>query len=200
MQLPNGEVLMHEHAPYDPVKAHEYYLKTRKLKGRRKGQVQPTTINRSNPFGGRQTRRFGAANTFEVKLPDGKTVKLTQQQLQEQQAYAAKRVNDIKKNLAKLSSALKKKMAEARAADAKAKRGPTAADKRKAAKESKQYRQKHKQQLSNKRKAEGTKTSTKSEPKRDSVASLQKQVTEIKGRLSVAVERQRALTSATKSG
>jgi hypothetical protein len=202
MHLPNGETLMHgPRTPYDPVKAHEYYLKTRKLKGRRKAQPQQVNFNRPNAFTGQPKNPFfgKGKSTFTVKLPDGTTATLNEQQLNEQRAYATKRVTDIKKNLAKLSSALKKKMVEARAADAKAKRGPTAADKRKAAKDSKQYRQKHKQQLSNKRKAEGTKTSTKSEPKSDSVASLQKQVTEIKGRLATAVARQRALTSATKS-
>lgn len=37
MRLPDGSTLMHDavHA-YDPVKAHEYYLKVRKLKGRKK--------------------------------------------------------------------------------------------------------------------------------------------------------------------
>ncbi len=33
MKLPDGTILMHEKAPYDPVKAHEYYMRTRKLKG-----------------------------------------------------------------------------------------------------------------------------------------------------------------------
>jgi hypothetical protein len=41
MILPDGSVLMHgdlEHrAPYDPRKAREYYLRTRKLKGRERG-------------------------------------------------------------------------------------------------------------------------------------------------------------------
>jgi hypothetical protein len=41
MRLPDGSVLLHgdlEHrAPYDARKAHEYYLRTRKLKGREKG-------------------------------------------------------------------------------------------------------------------------------------------------------------------
>jgi hypothetical protein len=38
MRLPDGSILMHDavHA-YDPIKAHEYYIRNRKLKGRKKG-------------------------------------------------------------------------------------------------------------------------------------------------------------------
>ena len=46
MQLPNGSVLMHDRSPYDPKKAHEYYLRTRKLKGRKKGVTQPAPAGR----------------------------------------------------------------------------------------------------------------------------------------------------------
>ena len=50
MKLPNGEVLMVTDEDglrhiYDPVKAHQYYLRTRKLKGRKRGTaiVAPST-------------------------------------------------------------------------------------------------------------------------------------------------------------
>lgn len=45
MLLPDGTILVHKdengftHA-YDPVKAHEYYIRTRQLKGRKKGQAK----------------------------------------------------------------------------------------------------------------------------------------------------------------
>lgn len=39
MRLPNGEVIRHEGRVYDPAKAREYYLRTRKLKGRKKGST-----------------------------------------------------------------------------------------------------------------------------------------------------------------
>jgi hypothetical protein len=42
MRLPDGSILMHGTTPYDPRKAHEYYLKTRHLKGRKKGQSKYT--------------------------------------------------------------------------------------------------------------------------------------------------------------
>lgn len=37
MQAPDDSALLHAARPYDPTKAHEYYLRTRKLKGRKKG-------------------------------------------------------------------------------------------------------------------------------------------------------------------
>lgn len=45
MRLPDGTILMHAGRPYDPVKAHEYYLRTRKLKGRKRGQAQPPKVD-----------------------------------------------------------------------------------------------------------------------------------------------------------
>lgn len=38
MKLPDGTVLMHGKRPYDPAKARAYYLRTRQLKGRKKGK------------------------------------------------------------------------------------------------------------------------------------------------------------------
>lgn len=40
MQLPDGSILMHAGLPYDPAKAHEYYLRVRKLKGSQNGGVK----------------------------------------------------------------------------------------------------------------------------------------------------------------
>jgi len=42
MRLPNGEVIRHEGRVYDPAKARDYYLRTRKLKGRKKGSADDT--------------------------------------------------------------------------------------------------------------------------------------------------------------
>ena len=46
MLLPDGTTLIHEGRPYDPVKAHEYYLRTRKLKGRKKGSAKTASETR----------------------------------------------------------------------------------------------------------------------------------------------------------
>lgn len=195
MRLPDGTILMHDRTPYDPVKAHDYYMRTRKLKGRRPARSKPTQPFVKNPF------LRGPKSTYTVTMPSGKTVKLTQEQLDEQKAFAAKRVNDIKKNLAKLSGALKQRMVEARAAQAKAKRGPSAADKSKAARKAKQYRAKNQQQLANKRKAASPRTSSSSrKPKADPVAELEAKITQVKGSLAAAVAHQRSLMTATKNG
>lgn len=46
MKMPDGSTLMHGSAPYDPVKARAYYLRTRKLKGRKKGVTPVPTSKR----------------------------------------------------------------------------------------------------------------------------------------------------------
>jgi transcription initiation factor IIF auxiliary subunit len=178
MARPNSVPLMHVKAPYDPVKAHEYYLRVRELKGRGKGS-QGFTV-RSN----------------------GKETRLSQQQLVEQQAYAAKRVNDIKNRLADLTSQLRKAMSEARRKKAKsdheASKPKTAAEKSKAARESKKYQKKHQGELATKKKqadAKKSKTKTKADP----VAELEAKIEKVKGSLRAAVAIQRSLASATKN-
>lgn len=181
MKLPDGTVLMHGSAPYDPVKAHQYYMRVRQLKGRAKGSA--------DMLGGPTRRSSGG--TVMVKMPSGKTVALTQQQLSQQKAVAAKRVDNIKKNLAKLTFELRVRMREAQSKAAP----PTAADKSKAAREAKQYRAKNQQQISNKANAAAAKAPVK--PKLDPVAQLQEQISQIKTQLSVAVAHQRSLLAAT---
>jgi len=48
MPLPNDPVLIHGRA-YDPAKAHEYYLRNRKLKGRNKGSTDSSSPGGSRP-------------------------------------------------------------------------------------------------------------------------------------------------------
>lgn len=177
MRLPDGTILMHGRTPYDPVKAHEYYIRTRQLKGRKKGSP-----------------------TFSVRKPGGKTVTLTARELTEQRAYAAKRINDIKLRLAELTSKLSVALREARDKKAKsereAKKPPTAAEKSKAARESKKYRAKNQQKIANKRKSAAR---TEKSKEADPVEALQTKIGEIKKRLSAAVTIQRALTGATRN-
>jgi hypothetical protein len=166
---------------YDPAKAHEYYIRTRQLKGRRARVGKP-------------------ASTYTVSLGDGSTTILTGQQLAEQKAYAAKRVGEIKKSLQELGTLLRKAMRDAKEkkakAEQKAAKPPTAAEKSAAARESKQYREKHKTELSTKSKTEAKK---KSAPRSDPVAELETKITKIKDSLKAAVATQRALATATKN-
>jgi hypothetical protein len=175
MRLPDGSVLMHGSAPYDKTKAHEYYMRTRKLKGRKKGsQVLVPGPAKGRPMAG--------------------TKKPNPQELAKQRALATQRVNEIRGKLAELNTRLKKAMADAKEADQKKKAGPTAADKSKAARESKQYRDKHKTELKAKGKKAAEKDTASDKPKADTVESLQKTIAEVKGRLTAALEKQRQLS------
>lgn len=190
MRLPDGSILMHGGTPYDPVKAHDYYMRTRKLKGRKSGSDQhivPKTSWDSN--------RNLLGKTFSVRLANGATVRLTSKELNEQKAYVAKRINKIKSRLRELNSELRKMMVEAKAKQAKserkAERGPTAAEKSKAARESKQYREKHRQSLATK--------ARRSESKTDPVTELEDRISLIEENLIAAVARQRSLMAATRT-
>ena len=200
MQLPDGTTLMHGSAPYDPVKAHEYYIKNRKLKGRKPGEEDLA-----------KDKKPKSSGSFTVKS-NGKTYKLSSQQLTEQKAYAAQRVMGIKKKLHKLNVELKKKMAEAKKTETEtkktakeAKKPDSAAEKSSKAKDSEKYRDKNKQTLKNKSKKaaseEKTESGEKSDKKSgtDSVESLKKTIEGAQKNLKDALNRQRALSTATKN-
>lgn len=121
---------------YDPVKAHDYYERTKKLKGRKKGTSAATS---------------GASNK-SVKSPG----KLAAQQ------KAKARVGRLRGKIARLKTALSEtealisqKRQEARKTAKKNSDGKTTAKERQ---DSKQYRDKHKQELASKRKAKDTKS------------------------------------------
>src|SRR5436190_5524622 len=160
MRLPDGSILMHGTTPYDPRKAHEYYLKTRHLKGRKKGQ-----------------------STYTVTLNSGKKEQLSAKQLAEEKTNVAQRVAHITQRLNDLKAELNKLMAAAHHKDAQAKKKPTAADKAKSARSSKQYRQKHHQQISNKNKQAATKKAPTPKHKKGAVEELQHKIEITKSKL-----------------
>lgn len=178
MQQLNETTLEHVKLPYDPVKAHEYYIRRRKLKGRKK------------------------STSYTVKYGSGKTVKLTSRQLIEQKAYASKRVGEIKKKLTELSSKLQEAMREAEKKKSTSKREsakpPSTADKSKAARDSQQYRDKHKQKIATATKK--TTSTVKKSNSTDPVEQLVHRIDTIRGSLKVAVARQRSLAGATRNG
>jgi hypothetical protein len=179
--------------PYDAAKAHDYYIRTRNLKGRRTGSRVQAPI-----------RPSAKSPTYTVKVR-GKAVKLTGRQLAEQRAYATKRIGEIKKRLSELNAKFKKMLAEAERKESKdrqkSKKAPTAADKSKAARESKQYRDKHKQKIATKKKVAEAKKPPKPEKKKLSpVAEVGKKINKTEDLLRSAVARQRALAAATKNG
>jgi hypothetical protein len=179
MKLPDGTTLMHGARPYDPQKAHEYYLRTRKLKGRRKGQ----------------------GDSYTIKTRTGGTRTISARELSEQKASAAQRVSEIKQRLTRLNQELRKRMGEARERERDAKKGPTRAEKSEKAREAKKYRDKNQQKLANKRKSGGgSKKSSSSSSKTESVDDLKRVVENVRNNLKAAVEYQRRLSSATKNG
>lgn len=205
MELPNGEILMHAGRPYDPKKAHEYYLRTRKLKGREKGQFDPKVASLAKRLAGMsddqikdeirksnnpaEKRLIGVMLGNRQKKHGPSKPKATP----EQKAAAAKRVSSLQSTLAELNKKLKDAMAKARKSDAKKKRGPTAADKSKKVRESKQYREKHKQKLRNKSKTAASKDKASGRSRAKSVDAIKFDIAETKGKLHKAIERQKAL-------
>jgi hypothetical protein len=175
MKLSDGTVLMHGKTPYDPKKAHDYYMRTRHLKGRKKGSSYTVTKNNH-------------------------TYTLTAHQLEEQKAYAAMRVSKITARLNELRSKLQERMREAQKKKVSVDKKPTAADKSKEKRQAKQYRQSHRQELSNKAKTRRvTHPKTKTTTHKDPVAELERKITEVKNRLEAAVQTQRALMGATRN-
>lgn len=179
MRLPDGTTLMHAGQPYDPAKAHDYYLRTRKLKGRKKG----------------------AAPTTGKPVPGAKGVKPVQKkkksdpaEITKLKAHTAARVAVLKKKLHQLQTELKKRMAEA---EKSAKKKPTAADKHAKARDAKQYRDKHKQQLKTKAKkaagSGGGSSKPKAQGQQEGIDHLKKTIDDVKTKLTAAVARQRAL-------
>ena len=264
MLLPDGTLLIDidgdgmAHA-YDPVKAHQYYMRTRELKGRKKGSGKAVGgMTGTAPKTTASTEKKRAAwdkflkslplaqegmpltdvdkfvksmrgktddqLTAEIKRlkaidaksknpsPKGGLHAMTVEKILSQRSGKAKvqgtkklsakekaaqlntvkrRIVSIKAEIHDLERKLREAESETRKTTAKAKRGPTAADKSKSARESKKYRDKNQQKLRGKAKP-GTKKE--SPQKKDRVATLQRKLTEAKGVLVIAQTRQRELS------
>lgn len=202
---------MHATLPYDPKKAHEYYLRTRKLKGRKSGQVDPKTADLAKRLSGKtddQIRGEAAKskdpaekklintmlkNRQQIRSAAGSKPKKDPKILAQQRQHAAARVASLRSELADLNKKLKDALSKKRQSTAKEKRGPTAAEKSKSARESKKYQAKNKQTLANKRQASSSKKSTSARSRASSVESLSRRVTETKGKLDAAIKRQKSL-------
>lgn len=182
MQLPEDKPsLLHMVPAYDPAKAHAYYLRTRKLHPRQRGTGVPVS-GRTGP-----TR------------PTGVIPPVAAQQLARQRAQATAAVKSLEMKLSELKGVLARKKA-ALNRDRKTQRAkPTAADKSQAARDSKQYRQKHKQELKTKRtaaKSSGGASPTKSvvaNPRSGSIKQVEAAIQTVQKALTAAKARQQAL-------
>lgn len=204
--LADGTILMHEARPYDPKKAHEYYLRVRKLKGRKKGPIDPKVATLAKRLAGMSDKEIHnevakSKDPVEKKLIATmlgnrqriQSKKVDPKVLAVQKQHAAERVASLRSELADLNKKLKEALDKQRKTKAKAARGPTAADKSKSSRDAKKYRDKNKQTLSNKRRGASGKKSTSTRTRDNSVDSLKKRVNETQGKLDTAIKRQKSL-------
>jgi len=203
MQLPDGTTLMHGSHPYDPVKAREYYLKNRKLKGRKKGVAKGPALEKgvkrlvSKQGSPAQQARLAALHAILNKAPKTSAKprerKLPPKELKAQRAAVVKQISSYKKRLSELNKELKDKTAKAKESERESKKPDSAAEKAEKARDSEKYRDKNKQKLKNK--ADDAKGGDKKEssPKSSSVESLKKEIAGVQRSLAAAVTKQRAL-------
>jgi len=168
---------------YDPVKAHEYYERTKKLKGRRRGSSVDPRI--------------------------GKTMgQISKDARAKQRKELAARIQSLSRKLQKLEAKIRemetKEASEDRKGKAKAERAAKEADKPKsaaekaeAARESEKYRDKNQQKLKSEAKdaksGGGSSTDKQAGSKKASVSDLKALATKVKGQIAVAKQKLAAL-------
>lgn len=163
--------LVLQHA-YDPQKRHEYYLRTRQLKGRQKGQQDQTS--------GRTSSARVSTIKKHHQQPDMQTsVEALRRRLESLKRVLAELVKKAKARSGvetKSSSSSSKSSSSKSGGGSKSDRKPlTAKQKEEARKRSKDWRDKHKQ----------TKSPT------NEIASLKKQIKEIEAKIQAALEKDR---------
>lgn len=185
--------LMHA---YDPVKAHKYYEEHKKLKGRKPGRgEEPRAANRR---GSSQDPRIG--KTRDQIHMDARA---------KQRKELTASIHRLEGNLRKLEALIKEKMRKEDSEDRKGKakkeraakertKPKTAAEKAAEARENKQYREKHKQELKSKRKRDGSsgggsKKGAGNVSSKTSVTELKRLATRVRGQIAVAKTKLAAL-------
>jgi hypothetical protein len=198
MKVPTEFELQHI---YDPVKAREYYLRNRELKGRRRAQSQVAVA----------TKRARAAADSRT----GKTRELIAKDVRaKQRKDLTERIQSLSKKLQRLEAKIREKQSEEAREDRKGKakkeraakeaaKPDTAAEKAEKARENKKYKEKHEQELKTKAKkaseqSGGGSSSDKQKPmktglKTSSVSELKALATKVKGQIAVAKQKLAAL-------
>jgi septal ring factor EnvC (AmiA/AmiB activator) len=188
MTTPEDFVLIHADRVYDPVKAHEYYMRTRQLKGRKPGAAESVASDR-------RTANFGGARKVKGNSP----VKTPAQRQMEIEA----RVDALKVRLKKLREVLatlveqaqrrsgiepQKKTSATTGKDARSK-DLSPAEKKKAAERSKEYREKNDPGLSDQE-----------ESLRKSIQRVEQQIAKAREELKSSIERARMTVSKPSAG
>lgn len=199
------DLLQHMRA-YDPVKAHEYYEKHKKLKGRKPG--------RGDTNGGIVSRAadMAIASIARGSRQDPRTGKTKEQIHKDARAKQRKELKDqiegMQQRLTKLEALLKKRSHEEASEDRKGKakkeraakeadKPDTAAEKAEKAREAKKDRAKHQQREKNRdKKDDGESDKKKSGGKKSgkhTAAELKVKITEVKGKIQAAKQKLAAL-------
>lgn len=189
MMLPDGSIIKHAGKPYDPQKAHEYYLRTRKLKGRKSGSKE--SLTQAPP--GQAVAKPSPGALAKAKIQLAARIDFLKSQLKKLEEMIAKEEREAESEAQKSEAKKERAAKEAAMPD-------TAAEKAEKARESKKYREKHEQEIKTKAESAGG-GSSKGTPaeevkKADSdkrIADLKTLATKVKGQLAVAESKLRAL-------
>lgn len=204
MRTPTEYELQHLAVGYDPVKAHEYYLKTRDLKGRKSKRV-PEKITEDDPRWNPKTMgnhrgsldpRRGKNKEQIHKEAVARQKKEITEQIGRLQARLRKLEAKIREMEHKDASTDRKSEAKKERAAKERDKPKSAAEKRKAARDNEKYRDKHKQELKNKAKKASTKSgggSDKKYKKKATIGDYKALVTKVKGQIAVAKQKLAAL-------
>lgn len=187
MRIPSEFELQHIGRLYDPVKAHQYYLRTRKLKGRRRGSSE-------------QPKGFARAN-----------LRRHEEAKPRQRRVLAARITSLEGKLRKLEAKIREmehqEASEDRKGKAKQERAAkerdkpkTAAEKAESARESEKYRKRNQQQLKSKTDQASDQSGGGGSSKKKASSSKAKQVSElrtlatkVRGQIAVAKQKLAAL-------
>jgi hypothetical protein len=181
--MPDDSALLHGRV-YDPAKAREYYLRTRHLKGRRAGVAQRVS-SRTATLKATPTLKSASRDQAEARLAALKgRLEQLRKLLAERVEIAQKRSGVDKKDPNDAASPADKQKEE------KGKSPSTAAEKREAAKRSKEWREKH----PNKLPPSGGGTNVSEE-----IAAVQKQIAEVQDQLKAAIAKARNSPNKPKS-
>jgi DNA repair exonuclease SbcCD ATPase subunit len=197
MKDPNEFQLNQLAHAYDSAYARQYYLRTRQLKGRKRGQAEPA----------RSTQKRG---TPSRDPRSGKSVeRIHREATAKQKQELGAQISRLQDKLGKLETLIRKKehaeASENRKAKAKQERAQkesdkpkTAAEKAEAARENKKYRDRNKQKLKQDQKDDSAKSGDKEKKDKKSgsgpsVSDLKTLATKVRGQISVAKQKLAAL-------
>jgi|RhiMetStandDraft_4_1073278.scaffolds.fasta_scaffold02163_6 Tfp pilus assembly protein FimV len=194
--------LMHR-AAYDPVKAHQYYEKHKKLKGRKRG--------RGDDSGGILTvaanRAIAGLGKGSVPKKGKSKVAIQKNARARQRKELSDQIQGMQKRLNKLEALLKKREHEEASEDRKGKakkeraakeadKPKTAAEKAEAARESKKNRAKHQQREKSRDKKDGKSDQKKDGDKKSgkhTVSEIKVKIKEVRGKIQAAKQKLAAL-------